>query len=206
MKVMAPKSLLEVWKALTCQWNKDVSGKLVLRHNNVPLMMQDPLALMTHFILLLPLNVDMAYFKTVTRACFNLQLAQTLVRIAFTLSFSERSLLRGQYNQETSPNSSFPVILGLVIDQLESSTLFSEEDDAIEMADESSEVMLDINSLETEAARLLIPFLRTASLMKHYIYKENLPEIKDDDEEFDLLGSRLLVDLVVNVGYKCPRS
>ena len=55
------------------------------------------------------------------------------------------------------------------------------------MADESSEVMLDINSLETEAARLLIPFLRTASLMKHYIYKEKLPEIKDDDEEFDLL-------------------
>ena len=45
------------------------------------------------------------------------------------------------------------------------------------MADESSEVMLDINSLETEAARLLIPFLRTASLMKHYIYKENLPEM-----------------------------
>jgi len=184
-------ALSELWGALTAQWGNNspqtAGGKLILRHNNVPLMMQDPLALMTHFILLLPLNVDMAYFKTVTRACFNLQLAQTLVRIAFTLSFSERSLLRGQYNQATSPNSSFPVILGLVIDQLESSQLFSEEDDAIEMADESSEVMLDINSLETEAARLLIPFLRTASLMKHYIYKENLPEIKDDDEEFDLL-------------------
>ena len=55
------------------------------------------------------------------------------------------------------------------------------------MADESSEVMLDINSLETEAARLLIPFLRTASLMKLYIYKENLPEIKEDDQEFDQL-------------------
>ena len=55
------------------------------------------------------------------------------------------------------------------------------------MADESSEVMLDINSLETEATRLLIPFLRTASLMKLYIYKENLPEIKEDDEEFDQL-------------------
>ena len=70
---------------------------------------------------------------------------------------------------------------------MESTTLFSEEDDAIEMADDSSEVMLDIHSLETEAARLLIPFLRTASLMKHYIYKENLPEIKDDDAEFDQL-------------------
>ena len=98
MKVMmvptksVPGALSELWGALTCQWgNKSDSphagGKLILRHNNVPLMMQDPLTLMTHFILLLPLNVDLAYFKTVTRACFNLQLAQTLVRIAFTLSF-----------------------------------------------------------------------------------------------------------------------
>ena len=99
MKVMmvptksVPGALSELWGALTCQWagNKSDSGqqagKLILRHNNVPLLMQDPLALMTHFILLLPLNVDLAYFKTVTRACFNLQLAQTLVRIAFTLSF-----------------------------------------------------------------------------------------------------------------------
>jgi len=101
--------------------------------------------------------------------------------------FSERSLLRGQYNRAASPNSSFAVILGQVIDHLEATTLFSEEEDAIEMADESSEVMLDINSLETEAARLLIPFLRTASLMKLYIYKENLPEIKEDDQEFDQL-------------------
>ena len=84
-------ALSELWGALTAQWGNNspqtAGGKLILRHNNVPLMMQDPLALMTHFILLLPLNVDMAYFKTVTRACFNLQLAQTLVRIAFTLSF-----------------------------------------------------------------------------------------------------------------------
>ena len=86
-----PIALSDLWCALTCGWGKESdspqAGKLIHRQNNVPLMMQDPLALMTHFILLLPLNVDLAYFKTVTRACFNLQLAQTLVRIAFTLSF-----------------------------------------------------------------------------------------------------------------------
>ena len=97
MKVMmvptksVPSALSELWGALTCGWgNKSDSpqaGKLILRHNNVPLMMQDPLALMTHFILLLPLNVDLTYFRTVTRACFNLQLVQTLIRIALTLSF-----------------------------------------------------------------------------------------------------------------------
>ena len=205
MKVMMvdPRSpsnaLTELWGALTCQWNKDSSGKLILRHNNVPLMMQDPLALMTHFILLLPLNVDLAFFKTVTRACFNLQLAQSLVRIAFTLSFSERSLLRGEYNDRLSgampkdPGSNPALenlgnLLGQVIDSLEATSLFSEEEDVIEMADDDyAAVMLDLHSLESEVARLLIPFLRTASLMKHYVYKEDLPDIKDDDDEFDQL-------------------
>ena len=171
--VASTNALSETWGALTCQWNKFGSGEVILRHNNVPLMMQDPLALMTHFILLLPLNVDLIFFKTVTRACFNLQLAQSLSRIAFTLSFSERSLLRGEFNNAGSKTStSFGSLLGQVIDILEPTSLFSEEEDVIEMADdESNAVMLDINSLETEVARLLIPFLRTAALMKHYIYK-----------------------------------
>ena len=59
----------------------------------------------------------------------------------------------------------------------------------LEMADDeaSSAVTLDMNSLETDGARLLIPFLRTASLVKHYVYKQDLPDIDEDDEEFDQL-------------------
>ena len=116
MKVVAPKSLSETWGALTCQWsNEDSSHK----HKNVPLMMQDPQTLLTHFILLLPLNADLTYFQTVSRACFNLQIAQTLVRLAFTLSYTERSLLRGEYNKSTESSAgrvfSFSNILGQVI-------------------------------------------------------------------------------------------
>ena len=107
MKVMMvspsrSSALSELWGALTCQWNKENSGKLILRHNNVPLLMQDPLALMTHFILLLPLNVALPFFKTVTRACFNLQMVQTLIKIVFTLSPNERSLLRSEFSQANS--------------------------------------------------------------------------------------------------------
>ena len=67
--------------------------------------------------------------------------------------------------------------------------MFSEEDDVIDMSydEASSAVMLDLNSLEVEAARLLVPFMRTASLIKHYVYKPELPEIVEDDEEFDQL-------------------
>ena len=195
MKVMAPRSLSETWGALTCQWsNQDSSGELILRHKNVPLMMQDPQALLIHFILLLPLNVDLTYFRTVTRACFNLQIAQTLVRLAFTLSYTERSLLRGEYNKSTESSEgrvfSFSNVLGQVIDLLENTSLFSDEEDGvIEMTDDesSSAVTLDMTSLENYAARLLIPFLRTASLVKHYVYKQDLPDIDDDNEEFDQL-------------------
>merc|ERR1711997_986003 len=48
MKVMmvptksVPSALSELWGALTCGWgNKSDSQKLIIRHNNVPLMMQD---------------------------------------------------------------------------------------------------------------------------------------------------------------------
>ena len=186
--MVPPGSLSELWGALTCQWSQDPSGELILRHNRVPLLMQDPLALMTHFILLLPLNVDLTFFRTITRACFNLQLVQTLVRLAFTLSYAERSLLRGEFNRQQG--TTFAGLLGQVIELLENTALFSDEDDdVIEMTDDedSSAVMLDMNSLETDAARLLIPFLRTASLIKHYVYKQDLPHVFEDDEEFDQL-------------------
>ena len=119
MKVVAPKSLSETWGALTCQWsNEDSSHK----HKNVPLMMQDPQTLLTHFILLLPFNADLIYFQTVSRACFNLQIAQTLVRLAFTLSNTERSLLRGEYNESIKTSagimSSFSNLLCQVIGKM----------------------------------------------------------------------------------------
>ena len=129
MKVMAPRSLSETWGALTCQWsNQDSSQELSLRHKTVPLMMQDPQALLTHFILLLPLNVDLTYFRTVTRACFNLQIAQTLVRLAFTLSYTERRLLRGEYNKSTKSSAgrifSFSNVLGQVIGKKEAQKIY----------------------------------------------------------------------------------
>jgi hypothetical protein len=211
MKVMLAErsSMSELWGDLTGLWTSwdslDTNGQLVVRPNSVPLMMQDPMALMTHFILLLPLNMDLSYFSTITRACFNLQLAQTLVRIAFTLSYSERSLLRAEFNKKAK-KATFAALLGQVIENLETTGLFSKEEDVIEMVDSEapppSMLMLDINSLEMEAARLLVPFLRTASLIRHYVYKLDLPDILEDDEEFDQLIKFL--DLKTKVFIKTP--
>ena len=75
------------------------------------------------------------------------------------------------------------------IDLLENTSLFSDEDPLIEMTDDetSSAVTLNMTSLENYAAQLLIPFLRMASLIKHYVYEQDLHDIYDDNEEFDQL-------------------
>ena len=46
---------------------------------------------------------------------------------------------------------------------------------------------LNMTNLKNNAECLLIPFLRMASLVKHYIYEQDLPDIDDDNEEFDHL-------------------
>ena len=81
-----------------------------------------------------------------------------MVRLAFTLSYAERSLLRGEYNNSITSggkaplrppggDGNFATLLGHVVELLENTGLFSDEDDVIEMADDeaSSAVMLDMN-------------------------------------------------------------
>ena len=71
MKVMAPRQqLTDEWAALTGLWLKvrDL-GKVMLKDNKVPSLLQDPLALMLNFILLLPVNVDLGNFLLFSIVC-----------------------------------------------------------------------------------------------------------------------------------------
>ena len=61
MNAMPTTALSEEWGTLTGLWafNKtDETLKMMLKKNDVPILLQDPLALMIHFILLLPVNID----------------------------------------------------------------------------------------------------------------------------------------------------
>jgi hypothetical protein len=72
LTTMRCEALGEQWGALTGLWdasdrlsglakeggNEDETLKMMLKKNDVPILLQDPLALMMHFILLLPVNID----------------------------------------------------------------------------------------------------------------------------------------------------
>ena len=60
IKLTAPKSANEGWGGLTgSAYQQDPSMK---KTNRVPLLMQDPLTVMIHFVLMLPFNVDVGKF------------------------------------------------------------------------------------------------------------------------------------------------
>ena len=72
---------------------------------------------------------------------------------------------------------------------MENASLFNDEGHANEMTDDKASTpgTLNMTNLKNNAEHLLIPFLRMASLVKHYIYEQDLPDIDDDNEEFDHL-------------------
>ena len=104
---MAPKTLHEGWSALTgigaalgsttpvAAPAPGVSAEALLpapsqstRSNDVPLLIQDPFNVLLSHFLLLPFNVDTAYFLTIVKACYNLTLTQA--RFRFLLSASSK--------------------------------------------------------------------------------------------------------------------
>ena len=74
MNAMPTTALSEEWGTLTGLWafNKtDETLKMMLKKNDVPILLQDPLALVIHFILLLPVNIDKAYFVDTTSSSYS---------------------------------------------------------------------------------------------------------------------------------------
>jgi len=46
----------------------------------------------------------------------------------------------------------------------------------------------DLSRIDSECCRLVLPFLRVASLVRHYVFQQDLPEISDEASEFSKLA------------------
>ena len=208
MNAMPTTALSEEWGTLTGLWafNKtDETLKMMLKKNDVPILLQDPLALMIHFILLLPVNIDKgvkcknpkhssshciyfsfsAYFDTIVKACYNLCIVQILVRLTCGLSKKERSGLESDHRREPTARK-LSSYLGYVVLVMGSAGLYRGADGT----DQSGSLDLDgldIADLEASAQELAMPFLRIASLVKHYVFERELPAIAEDALEFAAL-------------------
>ena len=172
----------------------------VIKQNKIPLLLQDPLAVLLHYVLLLPVNIDTAYFVIITRACYNMMLSQVLLRLCTrSLTKRQREIMTGQIAPTHRGNSgaggNLLFYLRKIISYVETTNLFDDveevpfqgikvptsprkEDDNID------EDMIDLVALESEAQLCMLPFLRIASLVRHYLFQHPLPMIEESSDDF----------------------
>nr|AZA04497.1 E3 ubiquitin-protein ligase [Gerris buenoi] len=178
--VQAKLNLNPLWD-VCCSglFSQDFSSSSVA--NNVPLLLVDPSTLLTQLILLLPLNLDIAYFTRVVKILYNLLYFQVVVQLSYKLTPAERIQCTSQDGETELLEQAF----AFVIRTLEGTGVYCEvEEVSSNCTCSSSSNSGCLKQAEAQLRTLCLPFLRIAALLRHHLYSLPLPEIDDPEQEF----------------------
>lgn len=129
-KVLIHNPYTTIWSQLAgISPTEEDTMSLAHFEKEVPLILRDPSALLIQLFFALPLNVDKAYFATVTQVLYNLSVIQTLAQISCYLSDEERTAWK--LIAQKSPNEIMHSVnlIGYIIDLLEQSSLYMISDE-----------------------------------------------------------------------------
>ncbi|XP_046390043.1 E3 ubiquitin-protein ligase Ubr3 isoform X2 [Ischnura elegans] len=99
---------------------------LAPQEREVPLLLRDPTALLTQFILLLPLQLELRYFSCIVKVLYNLLYFQVLAQLSCKMPERKRSYWREALNRGASMDT-LEGALGIVVTMLEEGQLYLEE-------------------------------------------------------------------------------
>ena len=122
----------QVWQQLATGFTGQMDA-LAMSHqiaNEVPLLLQDPIALLMQFVLLLPLHIDQAYFRCVVQVLYNLLYFQILAHISCRLTDCERRMWRAAFPESRTPELNeltLEAAMSLIIRVLEPSQVYVSE-------------------------------------------------------------------------------
>ncbi|KAL1137748.1 hypothetical protein AAG570_009444 [Ranatra chinensis] len=178
----------ETWQQLACL-EPDVAlpPALVPIQNQVPLLLRDPTALLTQFILLLPLHLDQTYFTCVIKLLYNLLYFQVVVQASCRMTEGERGYWRRIRSTGSSSDprvSTLEDAMSQTILGLDPTQLYLEDEVSSPPLLPSNPNMTDKQLLEKQIQELCLPFLRIAALLRHHLYDQPLPEIDSPSSEF----------------------
>ncbi|XP_025832184.1 E3 ubiquitin-protein ligase Ubr3 isoform X1 [Agrilus planipennis] len=144
----------------------------------VPLLLRDPVALLLQFVLLLPLHLDQSYFTTVVKMMYNLLYYQVVAQVSCGLTGAERA--KACENVASGRIASLSSALALINECLGRSDLYMDDDEP----SCSTNLQVNLIALEQQVQKLCLPFLRIASLLRHHVYNQSLPDIRTPQSEF----------------------
>ena len=160
--------------------------------------MRDPVTLLLHFTLILPVHIDRSFFTTLVRQVYNLCWIQACLKIACRLPPHLRNFLRDEWRKsESSPGNPLKVDtlaagLGILVASLDASGIFNDDvDHPRGPSHDSIPNDVTIDQLEARVQVNCLPYLRIAALLRHYVYSEQLPDIWEQDWEFTRLSQFL---------------
>ena len=198
MKIMSLKPLVSDWCQVSGLWQDEDDRTLLVRENNVPLLLRDPVTLLLHLTLILPVHMDRAFFTSLVRQLYNLTWVQSCLKLACRLPSHHRNSLRDEWRvQAANINSPMKVDtlqagLGIIIANLDSSGLFNDDvDHPRGPSHDSLPPDVTAEHIESRVQANCLPFLRIAALLRHYVYNEQLPDIWEQDWEFTRLAQFL---------------
>ncbi|XP_023317565.1 E3 ubiquitin-protein ligase Ubr3 isoform X3 [Trichogramma pretiosum] len=149
----------------------------------VPLLLKDPIALLIQFVLLLPLHIDQTYFSVLVKQLYNLLYYQVLLQVSCGLTPAERNAIigRSMLSDKTSPATSENT-LRTVISYFRDSELYRNDD--LTPTSPASHARIRGHVIEQQIQALCLPFLRVASILRHHLYDQPLPQIRSCETEF----------------------
>jgi len=198
MKIMSLKPLVSDWCQVSGLWQDEDDRTLLVRENDVPVLLRDPTTLLLHFSLILPVQIDRAFFTTIVRQVYNLCWTQACLKLACRLPTHHRTVLRDEWRRQANNPANHMKVdtlgagLGIIIATLDSSGLFNDDvDHPRGPTADSLPHDVTFDQLEARLQANCLPYLRIASLLRHYIYNEPLPDIWEADWEFTRLAQFL---------------
>ena len=102
MKIMSLKPLVSDWCQVSGLWQDEDDRTLLVRENDVPVLLRDPTTLLLHFSLILPVQIDRAFFTTIVRQVYNLCWTQACLKLACRLPAHHRTVLRDEWRRQAN--------------------------------------------------------------------------------------------------------
>ncbi|CAD7090025.1 unnamed protein product [Hermetia illucens] len=150
----------------------------------IPSLLSDPIALLLKFILLAPLHLDQVYFTCIVKVMYNLLYYQIVVQLCTTLTDLECDEILSKYlNLPDVPIngvSNLGSAMAYVLINMNKCQHLRRE--CVHMEHGPSSV--NMKSMEQQLQRLCLPYLRVAALLRHHLYRQDLPDISTSQLEF----------------------
>jgi len=199
-KIRSPKPLVSDWCHVTGLWQDEDDRSLMVRENDVPVLFRDPTTMLLHLTLILPVQVDRVFFVCIVRQIYNLCWMQACLKTACRIPESVRVQLRDEWGLRVRQDESQAYMkvdtvalgLGVVCSLLDSTGIFKDDVDYPRHGTSSNlGPNVTLEELEHCVQAECLNFMRIASILRHYIYGDTLPDIWEADWEFTRLSQFL---------------